>query len=177
MPDSKNKMTAQFQFGQWTLRFMADGGYEFVNLDLDGKSRYYRVVPGRFNQPLIDQEPNELALPVPRTLKYQRFDKGKVTEPTSDDKIIGIVCRNGPRFSMTNAKDKGVSIRVNPDDSIQVGNKAWWILLLLCPDAQRFTPNRWVAYLVPNMPKFVFVGEMADLLRDWDARIPEPSAK
>lgn len=157
----------EFKFGQWTLR-VGPEGYEIVNLGPKGERRYYRVEPGKYGQPLMDQEP-DLALPVPSGLNYRRMSVGN-REPqamTSDDKIVGVVCQNGPRFSLTNAKDKGVDIRMNPDGSIQVGDKTWWPVILLCPDGQRFTPHRWVAHLISFQPKIVYVGEMADLLEEW----------
>lgn len=160
----------KFKFGQWTLCVNPDrpDDYEMFNLGPNGERRYYRMIPGKYGEPLIDQEP-DLAFPVPGGLGLAFFHakpKGSGLEqmvPTPEDKIIGVVCRNGPRFSLTNAKSKNVDIHVNPDGTIQVGDRAWWLCALFCPDAQRFTPNRWVGFLAAEKPAYIMVYELGEL--------------
>ncbi len=148
----------QFKFGQWVLEVNEDK-YELYNPDPEtGKKRFYRAVPGEFGQPLLESEP-DLAFAVPEELTYVN-NKGEPVKP--NQKIAGIICKDDrPRFSLTNAKSKGVVVNANEDGSIQVGEEKWWLATLFLKDKNRIF--NYDAYCVREMPSKVRVLELGDL--------------
>lgn len=144
------------RFRQWTLMVENDE-YEIVNLDSNRKQQYYKVVSGEYGQPIIVAEP-DLAFAVPTELRYVNKYGGTVA-PT--EKIAGIICKDGPRFSLTNAKNKGVVIKANDDGSIQVGDEVWWISTLFSKDKNRIVG--YDAFLIRERPNVVMVRELGDL--------------
>lgn len=146
----------EFKYGQWTLT--ADGeGYKFVNIGEDGGERFYRVEPGKYGQPLIIAEPT-LAFDAPNGLNYVNH-VDEATNPV--EKIAGIICQNGPRFSLSNAQKQGIVVSVNADGSIQIGSETWWLATLFSKDKYRIVG--YDAYLVREKPERVRVIELGDL--------------
>lgn len=150
------------KFGQWTIEGdddpnSKDFGYGIFNRGPNGKRRFYKVVPGKYGQPIIVAEP-DLAFKVPKNLVYVNTD-GEIIRP--EEKIAGIICQNGPRLSLSNAKKQDIVIKVNDDSSIQVGEKKWWLSTLFQKDKNRF--RNYDAYCVKEKPKFVKLFELGDL--------------
>jgi hypothetical protein len=133
------------------------GDYAIVNLGPNGERQYYMVSPGQYGQPVITAEP-DLALDVPIGIEYVNA-KGEAVMP--GEKIAGIICQGGARYSLTNARNKGVKVKVNDDGSIQVGDEKWWIATLFSKDKQRII--NYDAYLVRQQPAQVKVLELGDL--------------
>lgn len=143
---------------QWTVDVNdTTGEYRICNLGLNGEKQFYEVVPGKYGEPIIVAEP-DLAFDPPTNLLYVNAQRA---ETTPDQKIAGIICKDGPRFSLTNAKSKGVAIKVNEDGSIQVGEKKWWLVTLFLKDKNRF--RGYDAYCVREQPENVRVLELGDL--------------
>lgn len=129
-----NKMKA-FKFKQWTVTVNeADGKYNICNLGPDGKKQFYEIVVGEYGQPIIVAEP-EYAFDTPPNLRYINA-KGEHVRP--DQMIAGVICQDGQRFSLTNAKNKGLEVKVNGDGSIQVNEEKWWLKTLFLKDKNRF---------------------------------------
>ncbi len=150
-----------FKFKQWTLvANEADGKYNICNLGSDGQKQFYEVVSGEYGQPTIIAEP-EYAFDTPANLLYVNA-KGEGVKPDQpDQKIAGVVCKDGPRFSLTNAKSKGVVIKANDDGSIQVGEEKWWLATLFLKDKNRI--RNYDAYCVRQQPEKVRILELGDL--------------
>ncbi|HRY36362.1 MAG TPA: hypothetical protein P5230_00565 [Candidatus Magasanikbacteria bacterium] len=141
---------------QWGLD-AGEGKYSITNLSPDGKRQFYEVIMGQYGQPLIVAEPDR-AFPCPTNLAYVNA-KGETAVP--DEKIAGIICSDGKRFSLTNAEKKGIKIEVNADGSIQIDNEVWWIVTLFQKDRNRII--NYDAYLSPVQPEKVKILELADL--------------
>lgn len=143
---------------QWTVDIdEATGQYTIMNLGPNGERRYYMVSPGQYGEPVITPEP-DLAFSVPVNLTYVN-KKGEAVVPA--EKISGIICQESHRFSLTNAKNKGIDVTVNDDGSIQVGDETWWLSTLFIKDKNRV--RNYDAYLVREKPPQVKVLELADL--------------
>ncbi|MBU0660796.1 hypothetical protein KKG22_01295 [Patescibacteria group bacterium] len=112
---------------------------------------------GKYGQPIIIAEP-DLAFEAPSCLNYV---DAKGEEATPSEKIAGIICKDGPRFSLSNAKKKGISVSVNDEGFIQIDNETWWISTLFCKDKNRIVG--YDAYLVRMKPKQVLILELGDL--------------
>ncbi len=145
------------KYKQWDL-LTDDEKYNLCNLGPDGKKQFYEVIMGQYGQPLIVAEPDR-AFPCPATLEYVNA-KGEQAVP--NEKIAGIICSDGKRFSLTNAANKGIRIEPKEDGSIQVDNEVWWIKTLFQKDKNRVI--NYDAYLVPTKPEQVKVIELADLV-------------
>jgi hypothetical protein len=151
-----------FKFKQWTMVVdKADEKYNICNVGSDGKKQFYEIIVGEYGQPIIVAEPG-YAFDAPANLRYVDA-KGKMVRPAQQ--IAGIICKDGPRFSLTNAKKQGVEIKTNDDGSIQVGNQAWWIKTLLVKDKNRII--NYDAFCVPRdawpTPLGVQILELGDL--------------
>jgi len=148
----------QSKYKQWTVEIdETTGEYCIVNLGSTGERQYYMVSPGKYGEPIITPEP-ELAFAVPSNLTYVNSNGDAVT-PT--EKISGIICRDGPRFSLTNARSKGIEVTANDDGSIQIGTESWWLATLYSKDKNRV--RNYDAFLVREKPAQVRVLELGDL--------------
>lgn len=149
-------------FGQWVIEGnddtdSPDFGYEIYNPGPNGEKRFYRASPGKYWEPLLDPEP-ELAFNVPENFTFVNA-KGEVIVP--GEKISGIICQDGPRLSLTNAQKQGITIKVNDDGSIQVGEEKWWLTTLFQKDKNRI--RNYDAYCVREKSETVRVLELGDL--------------
>lgn len=152
------EIMAEFKNKQWTVEINeTTGDYKIVNLGPNGERQFYMVSPGRYGEPIITPEP-DLAFAAPTSLTYVNA-KGESVVPA--EKISGIICKDSHRFSLTNAKNKGVEIKVNDDGSIQIGDEVWWLTTLFSKDKNRV--RNYDAYLVREKPVLVKVLELADL--------------
>lgn len=151
-------MICYFRFRQWMLEVNeGTASYNIYNHGSNGERQFYEVVPGKYGEPIIVAEP-EYAFDVSVNLCYVNA-KGDAVVP--DQQIAGIICQDGPRFSLTNAKNKGVVIRANEDGSIQVGEEKWWLATLFLKDKNRF--RGYDAYCVRQQPEKVRILELGDL--------------
>lgn len=155
--------TFSYKFGQWIIKGDDDPnsehfGYSISNRGPDGKRRFYEVVPGKYGQPIIVAEP-DLAFEVPENLVYVNATDGKSIKP--EEKIAGIICQNGPRLSLSNAKRQGIVVKTNDDGSVQVGEEKWWLFVLLQKDKNRI--RNYDAFCVKEKPMFVIVAELGDM--------------
>lgn len=154
-----------FRHKQWTIDVdPSDESYEIYNRGSNGEKQFYKIVPGKYGEPLIVAEP-DLAFDPPARLAY--VDKTGLPV-TPDQKIAGLICEDGRRFSLTHAKLKGIAIKVSDDDrSIQVGEEKWWLVTLLLKDKNRV--RNYDAYCIPfsesemHEPLAVRVLELGDL--------------
>ncbi|MBI2037785.1 MAG: hypothetical protein HYT15_02540 [Candidatus Magasanikbacteria bacterium] len=143
---------------QWTIKVdETTGDYNVTNLGPNGERQFYMVSPGQYGQPIITAEP-DLAFDAPSNLTYVNA-KGETVTPS--EKIAGIICQDGPRFSLTNAKNKGITVVVSDDGSIQIGNEVWHLVTLFSKDKNRVV--NYDAYLVRQQPAQVRVLELGDL--------------
>ncbi len=117
--------------GQWTFDFWGDN-YLIANFGPDGVKRYFQIEKGPYG-PVIRAEP-DLAFDAPDNLQYVNA-KGEPSVP--EEKIAGIMCDEGLRASLTNAKSKGIEIKLNDDGSLSIGGEIWWIYKLLRKDKGR----------------------------------------
>ena len=144
---------------QWTVDVNdTTGEYRICNLGPNGEKQYYEVVAGKYGEPIIVAEP-DLAFYTPTNLLYVKAKGEGMSAP--DQKIAGIICQDGPRFSLTNAKSKGVVIKTNDDGSVQVGEEKWWLTTLFLKDKNRF--RGYDAYCVRQQPENVRVLELGDI--------------
>lgn len=143
---------------QWTVEIdETTGEYKIVNLGPDGERQYYMVSPGKYGEPIITPEP-DLAFALPANLTYVNA-KGEAVVPA--EKISGIICKDSHRFSLTNAKSKGIEVKANDDGSIQIGTETWHVATLFSKDKNRV--RNYDAYLVREKPVQVKVLELGDL--------------
>jgi hypothetical protein len=149
-----NQFTGVYK--QWTLT-AGEYSYELVNSAADGTRQFYMVKPGPYGQPIIVAEP-DLAFDAPASLSYVN-GKGEPVKPV--EQIAGIVCQDGPRLSLSNAKNKGISVSTREDGSMQVGGEVWHIATLLCKDKNRIIG--YDAFLVKTKPPTVRILELGDV--------------
>ena len=147
----------EMQYLQWRAQ-MGEDKYNIFNPGTDGRKQFYEVVMGQYGQPLIVAEPDR-AFPCPENLDYINA-KGEQTVP--NEKIAGIICNDGKRFSLTNAANKGIKIEVQKDGSVKINDEVWWIKTLFQKDKNRII--NYDAYLAPAKPNKVKVLELADLM-------------
>ncbi len=130
--DPENKPVAEYQFKQWTFRFWADK-YEIVNLEPDGTERFYKVIKGKYGEPIIVAEPDR-AYASPENAEYANAKGETIPRPEGD--ISGIICQNengsvAHRFSLSNPKTP--KFRVTKDG----------LILFLKDEAGKVTKERW----------------------------------
>jgi len=151
---------------QWMLELERKNGkvisYRLVNRSPDRACRFYVVVPGDYGEPIIVQEPT-YGLECPKVLYYMN-KVGEVVTPAQ--KIVGVVCKDepgkdGPRMSLTTAKEKGFKIELNEDGSIHVAGEELHINTLLNPDKNRM--RGYVAFCSKVKKPAVLVRELGDL--------------
>lgn len=142
---------------QWVVKVDGAGDYSMFNPGPGGDRQFYMVIPGQYGQPIIIAEP-DLAFSAPANLTYVNV-KGECVEPA--EKIAGIICQDGPRLSLTRAKNTGVLVKVNDDGSIQVGDEVWWIATLFSKDKNRIIG--YDAFLVRKKPSQVKMRELGDI--------------
>lgn len=148
----------EFKFGQWTLEVdEAAGAYKIFNPGEDGKRKFYAVEQGKYGQPLIYADPDH-AFDAPPNLTYVNA-AGEKAQPT--EKIAGIVCKDGPRFSLTNAASKGISVVQNNDGSIMIDGAVWYLVTLFQKDKNRVIG--YDAYFSKEKPEHVRIMELGDL--------------
>ncbi|MFA6475387.1 MAG: hypothetical protein WCV88_04280 [Patescibacteria group bacterium] len=146
----------EFSFVQWLLRVYTDR-YEILNLSATGVKRFYAVIMGKYGQPILVADP-DLAFDVPTCFQYVNIN-GDPVNPT--EKIAGIICKDGPRFSLTSALDKGVVVKPNSNGSIQVGDETWYPATFFSKDKNRIIG--YDAFLVKERREIVRILELGDL--------------
>lgn len=143
---------------QWTVEIdEATGEYKIVSLGTSGEQQYYMVTPGKYGEPIITPEP-DLAITVPADLIYVN-SKGEAVVPA--EKISGIICKDGHRLSLTNARNQDIVVKANDDGSIQVSTETWHVATLFSKDKNRV--RNYDAYCVREKPDRVRVIELGDL--------------
>ncbi len=137
---------ARFRFMQWMVEVNeGTGAYNIYNYGSNGERQSHEVVPGKQGEPIIVAEP-DLAFDPPVNLRYVNA-RGEEVRP--NQKIASIICKDGPRLSLTDAKLKGIKIKVNDDGSVQVGEDKWWISTLFLKDKNLFRNYDAVCYREP----------------------------
>jgi len=143
---------------QWVISVHSrTGRYVISNPGPHEGRRYFMVVPGRDGEPIVVAEP-DLALPVPSGFTYVDA-QGKPVVP--DQRIAGIVCQDGPRFSLTHARETGVWIGLQSDGSFLIDTDKWWPVTLFLKDRNRY--RNYDAFLVRERREVVRVLELGDL--------------
>ncbi|HLG25660.1 MAG TPA: hypothetical protein VI588_02620 [Candidatus Gracilibacteria bacterium] len=143
------------KYNQWTLA-ANDNGYNIFNKDADGKKAFYEVAKGeKHGNPIVTVEPDR-AFTVPNGVTC--VDSRGVTV-TPNEKIAGIICEDGPRFSLS-SKD-APTFQVANDGIITVGDKKWHLATLFSKDKNRFI--NYDAYFAKKRSDKVRVLELADL--------------
>lgn len=145
-------------FLQWVVEFF-ENSYRIYNPDPEsGVKKFYEIQMGQYGQPIIVAEP-ELAFDPPASLIYVDF-AGNETKPT--EKISGIICSDGKRFSLTNAEAKGIKIEPQNDGSVMIAGEIWWINVLFSKDRNRIV--NYDAFLIQEKPAKVKILELFDLM-------------
>lgn len=163
---------------QWTLELTSDSpelaalgnvplvvtSFELVNLGPTGQKQFYSVGAGQYGQPIINVEP-DLAMPVPANLTY-RNAAGEPLEHSKLEKLGGFIVADTAgavihRYSLTNARNKGVTYGFREDGAFMVNGQAFWTRTLFDKDKMRIVG--YDGYFSPVKPEFVRVLELADL--------------
>ncbi len=141
-------------FGQWQLIITPDK-YTIVNPGPNGEKRFYQVTPGKYGEPLITAEPDKAFAP-PTNLRYVD-GKGQTTTP--NEKIAGIVCKDGPRFSLSSPQ--APEFVISPEGDLIIGETRYALNALYKKDDRRIT--NYDAYFSKVKPAEVRVLELGDL--------------
>ena len=150
-------------YRQWNIEVDEDesGAYRIVNRKDDGTLQYYLAESGKYGEPIIVPEP-ELALPIPLGCKYVDSDG---TDAQPSQLISGIICSAGGkvvhRFSLTNAMNKGVQLKLEMDGRLMVAKEHFWLRCLLVKDRNRF--RNYDAFFVPTRQERILVAELEDV--------------
>ena len=162
-----------FKIGQWTISLNTDltpdevfaklkagetvqiTDYNACNPDpATGEKRYYEIVRGAYDAPVISQEPSsKMAFP-----SGMKLVDGKNAPLMADDlnaadkKLVGYVLYNQKdevtaRDSLTKAATLGIVPVFKPDGSIMIGGRSYGVSYLLVPDKNRM--SGFVAYCWP----------------------------
>lgn len=154
---STNASQSEYTYKQWTLSVGAEA-YSIENRDPSGgPRRFYMIKMGAFGQPVIVAEPDR-AFEAPTNLVYVSAT-GEATAPS--ERIAGVICKEGPRLSLSNAAKQGIDVHLNEDGSVTVGNDVWWIATLFQKDKNRIIG--YDAYLRRDRPETVRIIELGDL--------------
>lgn len=147
-------MKQSFQFKQWTVEIdLKEESYRIHNNGGD----FYQAEMGAYGQPLIFADPKR-AFDAPDSLSYVDAS-GNQAEPK--EKIAGIVCKDGPRFSLTSAENKGIVIEHNDDGSISIDGEQWFLETLFRKDANRIIG--YDGYYSKEQSQAVKIIELGDL--------------
>lgn len=156
-------MQTIFTLGQWSIRAEDGVGYEIVNLDpQSGAERFYKVVPGKYGEPLLVPEP-VLAFDPPQGVSYV---DGKGAAAQADMKISGVICRNADgeiskRFSLSRAEKDGISYQPTAD-GIVVDGEVFYLKVLFIKDKNRV--KNYDAFYSTEKPANVQILELEDVL-------------
>jgi hypothetical protein len=145
-------------FLQWVIEFF-ENSYRIYNPDPEsGVKKFYEVKMGKYGEPIIVTEP-ALAFSCPSILEYVNAEGVSVIP---EEKISGIICSDGKRFSLTNAEVKGIKIEPQNDGSILIAGEIWWINVLFSKDRNRIV--NYDAFLIQEKPAKVKILELMDLM-------------
>lgn len=159
--------TVTGNLGQWQIvlifknpQFTDLESYRLSNPnEATGKDRYYAIEPGKYGEPRIKPEP-DLAFNWSDKLSYVD-QEGNETQPKPTLRISGIICKDGPRFSLTNAFNQGIAVQPQDDGSIMIGDDLWWPSTLFLKDANRI--DGYDAFCIRQKPDTTRVLELGDL--------------
>ena len=145
------------QIVQWTYPDAKNPGDAIAfNKNENDEKVFYEVEVGKYGQPIIVQEP-DLAFELP-----ENTGDGK-------QKIAGIVTDDGQRFSLSNAKAKGISLQWYKDEMVlEINRKAYYLHFIYEPDKNRIM--NYVGFFSKNRKDKedeVKVYEMADVLENF----------
>ena len=163
-PDFEKKVV------QWTFRVWEGEKYEIVNLDDDDTQRFYKIISGKYGQPLIIAEPDK-AFAAPEKAKFAN-GKGEEIDPPVE-KVSGIICQEGDgsiahRFSLSNPKtpkfrvtSDGIILFLRDEESGKITKERWYLNVLFDKDGQRIQNHD--GYYSRQKPKKIRVLELQDL--------------
>lgn len=166
--DPENKPLAEYQVKQWTFRVWADR-YEIVNLEEDGTERFYKVIKGKYGEPIIVAEPDR-AFATPVDAVYVNA-KGDEVEKLPGD-ISGIICQEETgavtyRFSLSNPKTPkfrvtkdGLILFIKGENGV-VTQERWYLNTLFAKDKNRVKNHD--GYYSRKKPKKIKMVELQDL--------------
>lgn len=137
--------------------------YAIVNLSEDGRRRFYQVVSGQFGEPIMHPEPDR-ALALPSDVAYVHASSGEALTPKG--KISGILLKNAAgeivgRYSLTNAAEQGIGIKLYDDGSLTVDGEKYYLRSLLTKDKNRIL--NFDGFFSEEPQAQVKVWELADL--------------
>lgn len=153
--------TLEHQCKQWTTHLDVNGdgktlsSYEIFQKDADGKKKFYEVTPGPYGNPIITAEPDR-AFDAPKGVHYIDV-KGQKTEP--NQKIAGIICEDGPRFSLSSPN--APNFKLDDDGTLHVDDQKWHLVTLFLKDKNRII--NYDAYFSKEKPQAVCIRELGDL--------------
>jgi len=144
---------------QWKL--LADASaYNLSFENEEGTQLFYKVVPGKYGNPMIIAEP-DLAFEVPNNVDYVDMN-GRKEVPL--EKIAGIVCRDNNRavhrFSLSNP-NKPETLVKDGGAVLEIEDQTWYLHTLYSKDKNRIV--NYDAYYSLYKPEVVQVTELADL--------------
>lgn len=120
-------ITVVFGNEQWIVRLdEPDGQY---SIRRTGPNQRYDIVNGKNGQPQVRLEP-ALSFWAPAGLIYVDGQYQPMAY-TAVGTIGAVICQNGMEYTLSAAKEQGVVIRPNGDESIQVGPEIWWLATIV----------------------------------------------
>lgn len=171
-------MVVKEKIGQWTIQrtYDEDGNltdYNIYNEDEQGNKRYYQIIQGRYNNPILEPEP-DLKVPAPPELEYEQ--NGQSIDP-KDLWISGVMVQaQSPdrfkantiaRFSLTNGPEPNTIVSED-FTTVQVDGTTYYLTKLVIKDQNRFVPNNYDAVYGPNKPEKVKFQELAQISFIWN---------
>jgi len=155
-----------FKHGQWST-IIGPKVRIVVNLDSQGVPKFYEVVTGAYEAPMIVQEP-ALGIAVPTEVAYQKKHPTHLLLIPSD-RIVGIICVESNhtvahRFSLSNLK--GAELSLNQGGKLDLKLKdgqveTWYLKALHSPDKNRM--KGLVGFFLRHPPMSVRVLELEDI--------------
>lgn len=150
------------QYGQWTL-IANDDVYAIENRDADGTRKFFSVVPGKYGNPLVDQEPDR-KIALPPTLRF--IDgHGVLAQPKEGWGVIGFVCHNDSRTLVHRSSLSNPQCPPHRwvDDVFEVEGVPWHPYVLFDKDKDRMVGG-YVLFCRPQPARVVKILELADLI-------------
>lgn len=159
----------EYKNKQWTLSVdEANGEYSISNIDPDtGKKRFYEIVAGEYGQPIIIPEP-ELSWDIPLEMAENIVNlSGEKINSLELEKISGIICFGGPRFSLSAAKAKNMKVEFigGRSGKILIDQVEWYVAYIFSKDKNRIRNYDVFTYKQPRKSIMLFeLQDMSDIL-------------
>ncbi|MFZ5437673.1 MAG: hypothetical protein ACOZAK_01300 [Patescibacteria group bacterium] len=166
--DPENRPKAEYKVNQWTFKVWEDK-YEIVNLAPEGIEVFYKVIKGKYGEPIIVAEPDK-AFAVPDKETFVNVKGEEIARPPED--ISGIICQEedgsvAHRFSLSNPKTPQFKVTKDglvlflKDEAGKVTKERWYLHTLFAKDSKRV--KNYDGYYSRRKPKQIKMLELQDL--------------